>query len=76
MRQLSLQFPATACSGRSPAMHCRYCGSEQPMSAIAHYPLLYCGKDAVLYRCVVCGSERTASTPLPRPSMSKGNERP
>ncbi|MBB5049772.1 hypothetical protein HNR60_004556 [Rhodopseudomonas rhenobacensis] len=29
------------------------------MLMLGHYPLLYCGKDAVLYQCVACGSERT-----------------
>jgi len=40
------------------------------MRVIGRYPLLYCGKDAVLYQCIACGSERTADTPIgPEPGI-------
>ncbi|HEY0329990.1 MAG TPA: hypothetical protein VGC77_12920 [Rhodopseudomonas sp.] len=73
MRQVPLQYPKTACADNLATVHCRDCGSNQPMAVLGHYPLLYCGKDAVLYQCTACGSERTASLPPGAPASENRN---
>ena len=32
------------------------------MKIMGFYPLLYCGKDAVLYQCIKCGCETTGKS--------------
>jgi hypothetical protein len=59
---LSSRSPAGISADFPVALPCRHCQSDELMKIIGFYPLLYCGKDAVLYQCMKCGCETTGKT--------------
>jgi DNA-directed RNA polymerase subunit RPC12/RpoP len=66
MYRLNPSRPLAALSADFPALvDCPHCQSRQPMNVIGLYPMLYCGKDAVLYQCTKCGSEKTENMESP-----------